>query len=140
MGETHGVIIVQFGNGTFGTVVADVLRADNRGTFWHINNRFQSQLFCSPCDPAPMIAIWDDHEFANDTWSAGAENHQPGEGDFAMRKAAAMQAYHEWMPTRTASAELIYRSFDFGDLVSLHMLDTRVIGRDTAPGRRRDLA
>jgi alkaline phosphatase D len=79
---------------------------------------------------APMIAIWDDHEFANDTWSAGAENHQPGEGDFAMRKAAAMQAYHEWMPTRTASAELIYRSFDFGDLVSLHMLDTRVIGRD----------
>lgn len=79
---------------------------------------------------APMIAIWDDHEFANDTWSAGAENHQPGEGDFAMRKAAAMQAYHEWMPTRTASAERIYRSFDFGDLVSLHMLDTRVIGRD----------
>ena len=41
-----------------------------------------------------------------------------------------MQAYHEWMPTRTASPELIYRSFNFGNLVSLHMLDTRVIGRD----------
>lgn len=79
---------------------------------------------------APMIAIWDDHEFANDTWSGGAENHQANEGDFAVRKAAAMQAYHEWMPTRTASPELIYRSFNFGNLVSLHMLDTRVIGRD----------
>jgi alkaline phosphatase D len=79
---------------------------------------------------APMIAIWDDHEFANDTWTGGAENHQANEGDFAARKAVAMQAYHEWMPTRTASPELIYRSFNFGNLVSLHMLDTRVIGRD----------
>jgi alkaline phosphatase D len=78
-----------------------------------------------------MIAVWDDHEIANDTWRSGAENHTPAtEGDFAARKAAAMQAYHEWMPTRVASAERIYRRFDFGNLVSLHMLDTRVIGRD----------
>ena len=26
---------------------------------------------------APMIAVWDDHELANDTWMDGAENHQP---------------------------------------------------------------
>lgn len=80
---------------------------------------------------APMIAVWDDHEVANDTYRTGAENHQPAtEGDFAVRKAAAIQAYHEWMPTRVSSGETIYRSFDFGSLVSLHMLDTRVIGRD----------
>jgi alkaline phosphatase D len=80
---------------------------------------------------APMIAIWDDHEIANDTWANGAENHQAAaEGSFAARKAAAMQAYHEWMPTRNAQPELIYRSFNFGNLVALHMLDTRVIGRD----------
>ncbi len=79
---------------------------------------------------APMIAVWDDHEFANDTWMDGAENHQPNEGSFTARKAAAMQAYHEWMPTRTARPEQIYRSFAFGDLLALHMLDTRVIGRD----------
>ncbi|MES2609506.1 MAG: alkaline phosphatase D family protein [Pseudomonadota bacterium] len=80
---------------------------------------------------APMIAVWDDHEIANDTWANGAENHQSAtEGSFAARKAAAMQAYHEWMPTRNAQPELIYRSFAFGDLVALHMLDTRVIGRD----------
>lgn len=80
---------------------------------------------------APMIAVWDDHEIANDTWMNGAENHQSAtEGIFATRKAAAMQAYHEWMPTRNAQPELIYRSFAFGNLVALHMLDTRVIGRD----------
>ena len=81
---------------------------------------------------APMIAVWDDHEFANDAYMGGADNHQSAtEGDWAVRKAAALQAYHEWMPIRSgANRELIYRSFDFGNLVSLHMLDTRIVGRD----------
>ena len=80
----------------------------------------------------PMIAIWDDHEFANDAYMTGAENHTDGaEGTFAARKAAALQAYHEWMPIRTgADKAVIYRSFDFGNLLSLHMLDTRLIGRE----------
>ncbi len=82
----------------------------------------------------PFIAVWDDHEIANDAWREGAENHTPAtEGDWAARRAAALQAYHEWMPTRLPDAkrpERIFRSFDFGDLVSLHMLDTRVIARD----------
>ena len=82
----------------------------------------------------PMIAVWDDHEFANDAWREGAENHTPAtEGPFSARRAAALQAYHEWMPVRLpdpARPDRIYRSFDFGDLLSLHMLDTRLIGRD----------
>ncbi len=82
----------------------------------------------------PMIAVWDDHEFANDAWTGGAENHtEATEGPWAVRRAAAMRAYEEWMPIRRpdpARPERIYRSFDFGDLVSLHMLDTRIIGRD----------
>ena len=80
----------------------------------------------------PMIAIWDDHEIANDAFKDGAENHTPAtEGAWADRKSAALQAYHEWMPIRTgADKAKIYRSFNFGNLVSLHMLDTRLIGRD----------
>ncbi|MDO8176731.1 MAG: alkaline phosphatase D family protein [Undibacterium sp.] len=82
----------------------------------------------------PFITIWDDHEFANDTWIGGAENHDPAsEGPFSARRAAALQAYNEWMPIRLPDAsknDRIYRSFDFGNLMSLHMLDTRVIGRD----------
>ena len=69
-----------------------------------------------------------------DTWSGGAENHNAAtEGPFSARRAAALQAYHEWMPIRLtdpARPDRIYRSFDFGSLLSLHMLDTRVTGRD----------
>ena len=80
----------------------------------------------------PMIAVWDDHEFTNDAYMTGAENHTEGaEGTFANRKAAALKAYHEWMPIRTGSdLGTIYRSFDFGTLLSLHMLDTRIVGRE----------
>ena len=79
----------------------------------------------------PMIAVWDDHEITNDAWREGAENHQANEGDYTARRNAALQAFHEWMPIRTGSArDSIYRSFDFGRLLSLHMLDTRVVGRD----------
>jgi alkaline phosphatase D len=50
---------------------------------------------------AAFICVWDDHETANDSWIGGAENHQPAtEGDWGKRKAAAMQAYFEWLPIR----------------------------------------
>jgi alkaline phosphatase D len=82
----------------------------------------------------PWICVWDDHEIANDTWKAGAENHQPAtEGDFFVRRDAAVKAYHEWLPTRPPVADqplVTYRSFKFGNLVDLHMLDTRLIARD----------
>lgn len=82
----------------------------------------------------PMIAVWDDHDLADNAWSGGAANHDEGaEGTFNARRAAAVQAYHEWLPTRLPDPALplqIYRSFDIGTLASLHMLDTRLIGRD----------
>jgi len=81
----------------------------------------------------PFIVIWDDHELANDTWRDGAENHQSDEGSFSDRKLAALQAYFEWMPIRpvTSTDHLnIYRQFNFGSLVELSMLDTRIIARD----------
>lgn len=83
---------------------------------------------------AAFICVWDDHEVANDVWMMGAENHQPAtEGDFATRKAAALRAYYEWMPIREAKAgamkEAINRSFHFGDLASLHMVETRLTAR-----------
>ncbi|MEU9863152.1 alkaline phosphatase D family protein [Streptomyces sp. NPDC047971] len=74
----------------------------------------------------PMIAIWDDHEVANDAWSGGAENHTPGaEGDWAARIAAAKQAYFEWMPVRASTEGTVYRRLRFGKLADLHLLDLR---------------
>lgn len=82
----------------------------------------------------PFITVWDDHEFADDAWRDGSEDHKAREqGPFSRRKAVAVQAYHEWMPTRLPDANnpgKIYRSFDFGKIASLHMLDTRIVGRD----------
>ncbi|NMG31027.1 alkaline phosphatase D family protein [Aromatoleum evansii] len=82
----------------------------------------------------PFICVWDDHEMCNDVWREGADNHDADtEGDFFVRRAAAVQAYHEWIPIRAPDStdrQKITRSFDFGDLVSLHMLDTRQIARD----------
>ncbi|MFJ7099439.1 MULTISPECIES: alkaline phosphatase D family protein [Streptomyces] len=75
---------------------------------------------------APVVAIWDDHEFANDTWSGGAENHTEGaEGAWAARQAAAKQAYFEWMPVRPAVEGTTYRRLRFGKLADLSLLDLR---------------
>ncbi|MEI7029785.1 alkaline phosphatase D family protein [Streptomyces pratensis] len=73
-----------------------------------------------------VIAIWDDHEFANDAWSGGAENHTPGaEGAWQQRVAAAKQAYFEWMPVRASTEGTVHRRLRFGKLADLHLLDLR---------------
>jgi alkaline phosphatase D len=90
----------------------------------------------------PVIAVWDDHEVANDSWKDGAQNHQADEGEWAARRDAALQAYFEWMPIRgtTAGANTkIYREFRWGDLASVIMLDTRLIGRDKQPNVGEDV-
>ncbi len=73
----------------------------------------------------PFIAIWDDHESANNAWRGGAENHDPSEGAWSDRYAAALQAYLEWMPIRPRSGDTLYRRISFGSLAELSMLDLR---------------
>jgi alkaline phosphatase D len=81
----------------------------------------------------PMIAIWDDHEFANNAYATGAQNHTPAtEGLWTARVTAALQAYYEWMPVRVVDATDLRknnRSFAFGDLVDLVMLEERLLAR-----------
>jgi alkaline phosphatase D len=73
----------------------------------------------------PMIAMWDDHESANDSWVGGAENHQPAtEGPWSARKAAAVQAYHEWLPV---SAD--WEDYDVGELATIFKIETRLTAR-----------
>jgi alkaline phosphatase D len=83
---------------------------------------------------APWFCTWDDHESTNNSYRTGAENHQPAtEGDWTRRKAEAVQAYLEWMPVRDPAPgrprEAIYRKFDIGDLATLYLLESRLIGR-----------
>ena len=74
----------------------------------------------------PTVTVWDDHETANDTWRDGAENHQPDEGDWALRKAASEKAYREWLPV----SDDYYASYEVGDLATLFRLETRHLARD----------
>ena len=81
----------------------------------------------------PMICIWDDHETANDSWKGGAENHNANEGSWDARRAAAMQAYYEWMPVRDPvpgrAKEALFNTYKFGNLFSLCALETRLTAR-----------
>ena len=82
---------------------------------------------------APLISVWDDHEFSNDAWKRGAENHSEdgSEGDFYARRSAAIKSYYEWMPIREQhNKRRIFREFKIGKLIHLIMLDTRQFGRD----------
>ena len=83
----------------------------------------------------PWVVTWDDHESANDAYATGAQNHNPGEGDWEVRKVTAARAYAEWMPIRDQEDPLkIWRSLRFGDLVDLVMLETRLWARSPPAG------
>ncbi|MDA5559004.1 alkaline phosphatase D family protein [Shimia sp. MMG029] len=81
----------------------------------------------------PLIAIWDDHETANDSFVAGADNHQPEEGAWLVRRDAALQAYFEWLPVREPATGQSrtdqFRAFEWGDLATIVALESRLVGR-----------
>jgi phosphodiesterase/alkaline phosphatase D-like protein len=82
----------------------------------------------------PFIAVWDDHETSNNSWKGGAENHDSlTEGEWEARRRAALQAYYEWMPVREPAPgrarEALFRTFSYGDLLTLTALETRLMAR-----------
>ncbi len=83
----------------------------------------------------PVIAVWDDHEIANDTWRGGAENHDAGEHSWESRSRGGRRAWLEWLPVRRPSGAgrfRIHRRARFGRHVELWMLDERRF-RDQQP-------
>jgi len=75
---------------------------------------------------APMLGLWDDHEITNNSWEGGAENHQPeSDGDWNARRAAAMQAYREWLPV----SEEPWKRYRIGTLATLYRTESRVLAR-----------
>jgi len=95
---------------------------------------YRMRIACYRADPdlqrlhqlAPMVAMWDDHESANNSWEGGADQHQPdSEGEWNTRKAAAMQAYREWMPI----SEEPWKTYTIGNLATLYRTESRLLGR-----------
>jgi alkaline phosphatase D len=87
----------------------------------------------------PFVVIWDDHEVAND-YSGLAPEYDLPSPDFAVKRAAAYQAYYEHMPIRLAVAQSpgqelrIYRRLRFGALAEFTMLDDRQYRSDNPCG------
>ena len=78
----------------------------------------------------PMIAMWDDHEFANDAHMDGAENHDSSEGDWEVRKRVAERVYREWMPVRDMEyGSPRWSEYQIGDLATLFLTESRIGGR-----------
>lgn len=86
----------------------------------------------------PFIAVWDDHETANDAYTDGAQNHDEAtEGPFTQRKTYSTQAYSEWMPIRLPEPNntfKIYRKFKWGNLSDVYFMDTRLFDRSVQVG------
>lgn len=135
-----GDYIYEYGQGEYGTnpLTAGLNRAHQPATEILTLSDYRTRYRQYRSDPQlqrvhqlkPFICVWDDHESANDAYKDGAQNHQPNEGSFEARKQASIQAWHEYLPARTTDRQKIYRQFDFGGLVNLLMLDTRLAGRD----------
>ncbi len=77
----------------------------------------------------PWIVVWDDHEVDNDYAGVLAVGDEAPTAEFAARRAAAYRAYWEHMPIRAAAPVAdslrLYRSFAFGDLFELFVVDSR---------------
>lgn len=79
---------------------------------------------------APWIAVWDDHETANDAWSRGAQNHNEGEGEWTARRDGALAAYYAWLPVRDAEPRHARQgAVTIGDLATLVLMETRLSAR-----------
>lgn len=88
---------------------------------------------------APWAVVPDDHE-VDANW-AGFTPQVP-ERDFAARRAAAFRAYYEHLPLRRAAVPRgpdlpIHRRLAWGDLATVHLLDTRQHRSDQACGDTR---
>ena len=98
---------------------------------------YRARYACYRADPdlqrlhnrMPILASTDDHESANDSWEGGAENNQPGEGDWTLRKIAALQAWREWMPV----SDQPWAAYQIGDLGTYFRTETRLLARSQPP-------
>ncbi|KAI7318193.1 hypothetical protein KC315_g10167 [Hortaea werneckii] len=88
----------------------------------------------------PWIPVWDDHDVADNTYRDGEAELNNTEASFVsdggvsveQRKMNAVRAYFEWLPIRQVEMDdnlRVWRSFSFGSLFDLVMLDTRQYDR-----------
>ena len=78
---------------------------------------------------AAFLPSYDDHEIDNN-WAGHEDQDGTPPAVFRLRRQAAMQAWYENMPVRRSqwplgSSVRMHRRLDYGDLLRIHVLDTR---------------
>jgi len=78
---------------------------------------------------AAFLSTYDDHEVDNN-WAGEEDQDGTPPEVFELRRLGAMQAWYENMPVRRAQFPVggrlrMYRRLDYGDLLRVHLLDTR---------------
>ena len=91
----------------------------------------------------PWLVVLDDHEVVNGWADDVPPDPRVTRSAFLTRRAAAFQAYYEHLPLRRTSiprgVEMqLYRRATFGDLLDVHLLDTRQYRSDQDQRRRLD--
>ncbi|WP_431478452.1 alkaline phosphatase D family protein [Massilia eburnea] len=132
----HGALTLPdgtFKNGSSGAKYATTL-ADYRYLYkkYRTDTRLQAVH-----ERFAFIAIWDDHEFSDDSWG-DTQTYSEGEKHDTNRRRSANQAWFEFMPadvTLDSAATgfqniKIYRDFQFGKLMQLVMTDQRLYRAD----------
>lgn len=131
----------RFPGRTFGLPSGSYL-AVNLADFRQLYRAYRDPFMQAAMAAHPFVVMWDDHEFANDTyWDAaqdapGAPDHPFKNSPERLKKLRleANQAWHEYVPSRCAfdpSAPdprqqlSTYRSLRFGDMLELFLTDTR---------------
>lgn len=84
-----------------------------------------------------MVAVWDDHEFSDDSWQ-NAETYTDGNNLQTDRRRAANQSWYEYMPADISFDQAdssfqnikIYRDLKFGSVMHLVMTDERLYKAD----------
>ncbi len=89
---------------------------------------------------APWVASTDDHEVENNYAGRFPDNDTSPE-DFLLRRAAAYQAFYEFLPLRRSSMPsgpdaLMYRRLKLGSLMEMSVMDTRQYRDDQPCGDR----
>ena len=87
---------------------------------------------------APWLITRDDHEVENN-YTGDADENSIAPEIFALRRAAAYQAYYETMPFRASAlpkgpSQIVYRRLRFGELMDINLLDTRQYRSDQPCG------
>lgn len=131
-----GDYIYEYGPGNGGVVASTGARLHNSDEVTTLED-YRQRYALYKSDPhlqahhaaRPWLVTWDDHEVDNNHASGVSEDGQDAQA-FHERRSAAYQAWWEHNPVRLsppAEGEdfIIYRSIDWGNLVSLHMLDGR---------------